>query len=156
MIIDRVQCAAEAIADSLGRYDFRASRRYLITTDVDSLEGFEVWVVAAADVRANAARGVTRIEAAVDLCGVAPVTDPSNVRELDGYSDAVARLKLLFDDSEARPELLDLYEHAGALRGATFAGLAFVNLTNSPIYHADHLSEFQQFTSVVRLNLKGT
>lgn len=156
-MISRTQQLAEALADELGRLGFRASRQYLVTVDRDSMDGLELLVVAQGDARTAAARGVSRHEHLVDVGVVAPVADNLDVRELDGLVDVVERVKLLFDaDPQARPDLLDVYEHAGKLRHKTLAGLSFVRLLNDPIWNADHLASYSQFTSVIRLTYGGT
>lgn len=152
----RTQQLAEDLADELSRLGFSARRAYLVTTERGSLSGLEIVVVGAADRRQPGARGLSVQEHDVDLGVMAAVANSQGVAELDGLCLAVDRIKMLFDaDVEANPAVLDLYEHAGALRHKTLAGLSYVQLENDPIWLPDHLAQFSQFTSVIRLTYRG-
>jgi hypothetical protein len=120
---------------------------YLKRADV--IEG--KWLVTpAGDDRANAAKVVVKSTAFVDV--IWQIALPEST---DAFPDPLENTTWFDAQMQAVETVKELFATDGELRDVDFAGFQFLRLSNNPIYRPDLLTDYQIFTSVVRLELLG-
>ena len=109
------------------------------------------WLVTpAGDERKTAARDVVLSTAVVDV-----IWEIALPESTDTYPDPLGNTTWFDTQMQAVETVKDLFATDGQLRYSSFAGFGFVRLSNNPIYRPDLLTDYQIFTSIVRLELLG-
>ncbi len=147
-ILDVRNAVADALHTALPSVDFE--KRFVgYLTRADVLDG--KWLVTpAGDDRANAARVVVKSTAIVDVNWQIALPESS-----DTYPDPLKNTPWFDEQMQTVETVKELFATDGELRDADFAGFRFLRLSNNPIYRPDLLTDYQIFTSVVRLELLG-
>jgi hypothetical protein len=109
------------------------------------------WVVTpAGDDRTTAAKAVVKSNLVVDVIWQIALPDST-----DTALDPLTNNAWFHEQMDRIETVKELFATDGDLRDEQFAGFDFLKLTNSPIYRPDLLTDYQIFTSVVRLEFLG-
>lgn len=117
--------------------EFTAVRAYRPQYELAELKDLRVTVVPAGVEETSAARTITQRDVSIDV-GVQKKLTVADAEELDPLMALVEELQSFF-----RRRRLSGYREAICVKTA-----------NEPLYSVEHLDEFRQFTSVIRLTFR--
>ena len=147
-VIELRDAVADALNVALAPSSFE--KRWVAYLKRKDVEEGKWLVTPAGDDRITAAKAVVKSNLVVDVIWQISLPDSTDAAPDPLQNDAWFTAQM--DRIETVKEL---FATDGDLRDEQFAGFDFFRLTNSPIYRPDLLTDYQIFTSVVRLEFLG-